>query len=136
MLTKKTERIILICPCTILFYRYANEFEGSHWNSIRKGMALGLLIGWLFFTMYLIYASSFVFGLVLMHYEGGDESIISDILVVSRLSDRLYVSLSLFRLRFPLASAFLWLVLLVLSYKHAPKVKQRQHPYFDSLTRL
>ena len=85
MSTKIIERNIWLCKCTILFHRYAKELEGSHWNSVRKGVALGLLIGWLYFTTYLIYASGFILGLILMHYEGSDKSMISDILVVSRL---------------------------------------------------
>lgn len=68
-----------------IFSRYTKELEGSHWNSVRTGMALGLLIGWFYFMAYIMYGSGFIFGLLLMHYEGDDQSMISDILVVSCL---------------------------------------------------
>jgi len=48
----------------------------SYWNSIRKGVALGTFIGWLYFTTYLIYAFTFIFGVVFMHAEERDKSMI------------------------------------------------------------
>lgn len=66
-------------------YRYAKQLEGSHWNSVRKGVALGLLMGWLYFATYVMYASGFIFGLLLMNYEKADRSMLTDILVVSCL---------------------------------------------------
>jgi hypothetical protein len=69
-------------------FRYEKELQETLWTSIRKGAALSLFIGWSHFTTYLIYGAGFIFGSMLMHYEGRSNLNLSDILVVSHSSKR------------------------------------------------
>ncbi len=112
-------------------YSYARELDSCYWNSVRKGVALGILIGWLYFTTYLIYALAFISGVLLIPTEERRKSMISDILVVSYLFSKDHMYLLLFRLLFPLVNVFLLLVLLVLIYKRMQKLEQQRHQYLN-----
>ena len=64
-------------------FRYERELHASDWSSIRKGAILGLYTGWIFFATSIIYSVGFVFGSLIMHYEGRDILSLTDIVVVS-----------------------------------------------------
>ena len=63
--------------------RYEKELGSTRWSTVRKGAVYGVYTGWLHFVVFLIYSVGFIFGSILMSYEGRSEIDISDILVVS-----------------------------------------------------
>ncbi|CAF1514394.1 unnamed protein product [Adineta ricciae] len=62
--------------------RYENELHPSRWTSIRKGIVSGFFVGWSYLYGCLLYAFGFIFGSILIYYEGHDKLNISDILVI------------------------------------------------------
>lgn len=69
-------------------FRYEKELSRTRWNSIRKGAAFGIYVGWLFFVTYIIYALGFLSGSFLISYNDQSRFNISDILVVSSSSKK------------------------------------------------
>jgi hypothetical protein len=55
----------------------------TRWNSLRKGGAFGLWMGWLFLMTYIVYPIVFIFGSIFMSYDDQKKLTIVDILIVS-----------------------------------------------------
>ena len=67
----------------LIDFSYEKELGRTRWNSVRKGAAYSVYMGWLFFVTYIIYSVGFIFGSILMSYKEQTEINISDVLVVS-----------------------------------------------------
>jgi hypothetical protein len=72
-----------IAYCTYIVFRYENELHQIRWTSLRKGVAVGVLLGWLSFVTYIVYPVAFIFGSIFMSYDHHHKLTITDILVVS-----------------------------------------------------
>ena len=64
-------------------FRYKRELNSTRWGGIRQGALFGVFTGWLSLITYLVYATGFIFGSLLMSNTDAHSVNISDILVVS-----------------------------------------------------
>ncbi|CAF0847127.1 unnamed protein product [Adineta steineri] len=62
--------------------RYNKELDPTYWSSIRKGVVLGVYIGWLRLLTQLIYAVGYIFGSILKSYGNEYALNIGDIIIV------------------------------------------------------
>jgi hypothetical protein len=70
---------------TCFVLRYETELQSVQWSCVRKGAILGLLIGWLYFMIYIIYFVAFLVGSRLMIDAGWNVVKISNIPIVNYL---------------------------------------------------
>lgn len=96
--------IIILLSC-----RYEQNLISTHWYTVRKGAALGTLIGWFYFIKFLIYCCVFIFGVLLMPHDQYNKRNVMDILMVSNTLtvDDTLTSPLLFRLLLYLQRLFL-----------------------------
>ncbi len=70
-------------PIIPIASRYGRELRQTRWSSLRKGIAFGLWMGWLFLMIYVVYPVTFIFGSALMSHDDNHTLTINDILIVS-----------------------------------------------------